>query len=484
MNEITLAPATELAQRVKRKQISAVELLELHLQRYRQHNPVINAVIFTQIDHAYEQAQAADKALALGKKTGPLHGVPMTIKDSYDWVGSPSTWGIPEMADNYPEVNAVAVQRLLEAGAIIYGKSNIPLKLSDCQSFNDIYGTTNTPWDPTRTPGGSSGGAAAALATGMASLEIGSDIGGSIRNPAHFCGVYGHKPTMGIVPLQGHLLPGGTAYKDISVGGPLARSAGDLKLALDILAGPTGDLEKAWQFQLPPSRKSKLSDFKVGVLMESPVCAQDEQLTEQLLDTVAALEKAGVQTDYTADPGFDWHRYWEVYLLLLRATTSASYSDEEFEFHRQSAATRKSDDTRYRAYLDRGITIRHRDWWALHDEREQMRQRWRAYFEDYDLLLCPTAASAAFIHDHLGERPDRTININGQQELVVDQLFWGGLSGMVYLPSTVAPAGLTRAGLPCGLQLIAPYLEDNTAIHFAQLMKDVVGGFQSPPGYE
>ena len=484
MTEITLAPATELAQQVKRKKISAVELLELHLQRYRQHNPIINAVIFTQIDHAYEQAQAADKALALGKKTGPLHGVPMTIKDSYDWVGSPSTWGIPEMADNYPEVNAVAVQRLLEAGAIIYGKSNIPLKLSDCQSFNDIYGTTNNPWDPTRTPGGSSGGSAAALATGMASLEIGSDIGGSIRNPAHFCGVYGHKPTMGIVPLQGHLLPGGTAYKDISVGGPLARSAEDLKLTLDILAGPTGELKKAWQFQLPPSRKSKLSDFKVGVLMESPVCAQDEQLTEQLLDTVAALEKAGVQTDYTADPGFDWHRYWEVYLLLLRATTSASYSDEEFEFHRQSAATRKSDDTRYRAYLDRGITIRHRDWWALHDEREQMRLRWRAYFEDYDLLLCPTAASAAFIHDHLGERPDRTIDINGQQELVVDQLFWGGLSGMVYLPSTVAPAGLTRAGLPCGLQLIAPYLEDNTAIHFAQLMKDVVGGFQSPPGYE
>ena len=171
------------------------------------------------------------------------------------------------MTDNYPEVNAVAVQRLLEAGAIIYGKSNIPLKLSDCQSFNDIYGTTNNPWDPTRTPGGSSGGAAAALATGMASLEIGSDIGASIRNPAHFCGVYGHKPTMGIVPLQGHLLPGDTAYHDISVGGPLARSAGDLKLTLDVLAGPTGDLRKAWQFQLPPSRKNKLAEFKVGVLM-------------------------------------------------------------------------------------------------------------------------------------------------------------------------------------------------------------------------
>jgi len=484
MKEITLAPAHELAQQIKRKELSAVELLELHLQRYQQHNPMINAIIFTQIDHAYEQAQAADKALALGKTTGPLHGLPMTIKDSYDWIGSPSTWGMLEMTDNYPEVNAVAVQRLLDAGAIIYGKSNVPLKLSDWQSFNEIYGTTNNPWDPTRTPGGSSGGAAAALATGMTSLEIGSDIGASIRNPAHFCGVYGHKPTMGIVPLQGHLLPGDTAYHDISVGGPLARSAEDLKLTLDILAGPTGDLRKAWQFQLPRSRKNKLSEFKVGVLMESPVCTQDEQLTEQLLDTVAALEKAGVQTDYTADLGFDWHRYWEVYLLLLRATTSASYTDEEYEFHLQSAAARKPDDTRYRAYLDKGITIRHRDWWALHDEREQMRLRWQAFFEHYDLLLCPTAASTAFVHDQTGERPDRTIDINGQQELVVDQLFWAGLSGVVYLPSTVVPAGVTRSGLPCGLQLIAPYLEDNTAIEFAQLMVDVVGGFQPPPGYQ
>ena len=484
MTEITITPAIELAQKVNRKEISAVELLELHLQRYRQHNPAVNAVIFTQIDHAYEQAQAADEAVTRGKTTGPLHGVPMTIKDSYDWVGSPSTWGMPEMIDNYPEVNAVAVQRLLDAGAIIYGKSNVPLKLSDWQSFNEIYGTTNNPWDLTRTPGGSSGGAAAALATGMASLEIGSDIGASIRGPAHFCGVYGHKPTMGIVPLQGHLLPGDTAHVDISVGGPLARSAGDLKLALDILAGPTGELEKAWQFQLPPPRKKDLAEFKVGVLMKSPVCAQDEDLTDQLLDTVAVLEKAGVQIDYAADPGFDWRRYQEVYLLLLRATTSASYTDEEFEFHRQSAAARKPDDTRYRAYLDRGITIRHRDWWALHDEREQMRLRWQAFFEDYDLLLCPVAASAAFVHDHLGERPDRTIDINGQQELVVDQLFWAGLPSVAYLPSTVVPAGLTRAGLPCGLQLIAPYLEDNTAIQFAQLMEDVVGGFQPPPGYE
>ena len=214
------------------------------------------------------------------------------------------------------------------------------------------------------------------------------------------------------------------------------------------------------------------------------MCAQDEELTEQLLHTVVALEKAGVQTDYAADPGFDWHRYQEVYLLLLRATTSASYTNEEYEFHLQNAAARNSDDTRYRAYLDRGITIRHRDWWALHDEREQMRLRWQAFFEHYDLLLCPIAASTAFVHDHTGERPDRTIDINGQQESVMDQLFWAGLSGVVYLPSTVVPAGLTRSGLPCGLQLIAPYLEDNTAIQFAQLMEDVVGGFQPPPGYE
>ena len=218
--------------------------------------------------------------------------------------------------------------------------------------------------------------------------------------------------------------------------------------------------------------------------MEGRGWGQEEKGTEEIQNTVATGEKARVQTDRAADPGYDWRRYQEVYLLWLRATTSAGYTDEEYEFHLQSDATRNSDSTDYRAYLDQGITIRHRDWWALHDEREQMRLRWRAFFEHYDLLLCPIAASTALVHDHAGERPDRTIDINGQQEPVVDQLFWAGLSGVVYLPSTVVPAGLTRSGLPCGLQLIAPYLEDNTAIQFAQLMEDVVGGFQPPPGYE
>ena len=483
MNELTLRPALELAQMVQRKQISAAELLDQHLARYEAHNPAVNAVVFTQIEQAQARARWADDVLAAGRTLGPLHGVPMTIKDSYDWIGSPSTWGIPEMVDNYPKSNAVAIQRLLDAGAIIYGKTNIPQKLSDWQSFNTIYGTTNNPWDLTRTPGGSSGGSAAALATGMASLEIGSDIGASIRNPAHYCGVFGHKPTMGIVPLRGHLLPGNHAHVDISVGGPLARSASDLKVLLDIVAGTTGADQKAWRLHLPGTRKTDLRTFKVGMLIESPACAQDDELSEQLLATVDALEKAGVQVDRNATPGFDWTRYQAVYLLLLRAATGASFSDEEYRSHLMTGEARTPEDTSYRAYLDRGVTIRHRDWFALHNEREQMRRRWADFFSRYDLLLSPIAASAAFVHDHAGERPDRTILINGRQEPAIDQLFWAGLSGVVYLPSTVAPAGLTRSGLPCGLQIVADYMEDNTALEFARLMEEALGGFQAPPGY-
>ena len=483
MDDLPLRPALELAELVQRRQISALELLDLHLARYEAHNPAVNAVVFTQIEQARSNARWSDNVLAAGRTLGPLHGVPMTIKDSYDWVGSPSTWGIPERVDNYPRGNATAVQRLLDAGAIIYGKTNVPHKLADWQSFNSIYGTTNNPWDLTRTPGGSSGGSAAALATGMASLEIGSDIGASIRNPAHYCGVFGHKPTMGIVPLRGHLLPDDHAHVDILVGGPLARSAGDLKILLEILAGPTGAEQKAWRLHLPPARKTDLGAFRVGMLMDSPVCAQDDELTEQLLATVDALERAGLQVDRNAAPQFDWARYQEVYFLLLRAASGTGFSDEEYLFHLQSSESRTPKDTRYRAYLDRGVTLRYRDWFALHNEREQMRKLWAKFFTKYDVLLSPIAASAAFVHNQDGERPDRTILVNGREELVVDQLFWAGLSSVVHLPSTVAPAGLTRSGLPCGMQIIADYLEDNTALEFARLMEEALGGFKVPPGY-
>jgi len=484
MTDVHFRSATALAAMIRNRDIGAEELLDHYLARVEKYNPALNAIIFTQIDKAREKAQAADAALARGDDVRPLHGVPMTIKESYDWGGSPSTWGIPANRENYADEDAVAVQRLEAAGAIVFGKTNVPLLLADWQSFNEIYGTTNNPWDTSRTPGGSSGGSAAALAAGLTSLEIGSDIGASIRNPAHYCGVFGHKPTYDIVPLRGHLLPGVFAGADISVGGPLARSADDLSVALDILAGADGVDATGWRLELPAPRKTSLRDFKVGVMLDSPVCAQDDRLTAQLQKTVDALAKAGVTVDMNARPDIDMARLNHVYLLLLRAATGVRIGDDIFAEHVKSAAARDADDWIYRAYIDRGVTLYHREWWGLHNERTAMRARWADYFKEYDLLLCPSAASAAFPHDHEGERPDRMIQVNGKAEPGTDQLFWAGMSGVVFLPSTVAPAGLTEEGLPCGLQIVGAHLEDRTTIEFARLMEQELGGFAPPPGYD
>ena len=227
--------ATELGRLLRAGKLTSQALLDQCLDQYARHNGALNAVVVTDIARARKAAAAADRRLKKGKPLSPFDGVPMTAKESFDWTGTPSTWGDPRFKDNIASADAVAITRLTGAGAVIYGKTNVPLMLADWQSFNAIYGTTNNPWDVTRSPGGSSGGSATALATGMSALEIGSDIGASIRNPAHYCGVYGHKPTYGIVPYQGHLLPGIVEPGDISVAGPLARSARDLAVMLKLL---------------------------------------------------------------------------------------------------------------------------------------------------------------------------------------------------------------------------------------------------------
>src|SRR5690606_37586313 len=216
-------------------------------------NPALNAIVATDIEAARERARAADAALAAGESWGPLHGVPITIKDTFEVAGMPTTAGAKELRDHRPSSNAVAVQRLLDAGAIVFGKTNVPLYAGDLQTYNEVYGSTSNPWDLHRTPGGSSGGAAAALAAGLTALELGSDIGGSIRTPSHFCGVCGLKPSYGIIPSRGHIPgpPGTLSEADISVTGPMARSVDDLELALDILAGPDTPAAKGWRLELP-----------------------------------------------------------------------------------------------------------------------------------------------------------------------------------------------------------------------------------------
>src|SRR3954465_8220908 len=258
--------AKQLASAVRKKKIGCVELLDLYLKRVEAHNPKLNAIIATDIPGARKRAKGADKAVKAGKKLGPLHGVPMTIKESFDVAGYPTTWGIPAFKDHEAKTNSLVAQRMIDAGVTLFGKTNVPLMLADYQSYNDIYGTTNNPWDLTRSPGGSSGGSGAALAAGLTGIEAGSDIGSSIRNPAHYCGVYGHKPSWGVVSTRGHALNGNVAQADISVCGPLARGAEDLEIAMDVMAGPDDIDSRGWTLSLPRSKKTRLRGLKAAGL--------------------------------------------------------------------------------------------------------------------------------------------------------------------------------------------------------------------------
>ena len=483
MLDLPFRSAKQLAAAIRRKTIGCLELLETYLARVERYNPALNAVIATDLDGARKRARAADRALARKAIWGPLHGVPMTIKESYDVVGLPTTWGVPELKDNYPARNALAVDRFLGAGVVLFGKTNVPLYLADWQSFNAIHGTANNPWDVTRTPGGSSGGAAAALAAGLTGIEAGSDIGASIRNPAHYCGVYGHKPTYGIAPPRGQALPGRLAPSDISVIGPMGRSAEDLELGLAAMAGPDEIDGAGWRLALPAPRRKALRQYKVAVMLTDPNSEVDAEVQGRLQTLADFLAKQRVTVSDRARPDVDTAEAQRVYIQLLRAATSGRQTAEEFERNLEIARRLPPGDESYYARIARANTMSHRDWLAANEARHRMRWKWAEFFKEYDLLLCPAAASAAFPHDQQGERHERTIEVNGHRVPTTDQLFWAGFSGLAYLPSTVAPAGFTPAGLPVGVQIVGPQYGDRACIHFARLLEREYQGFVPPPGY-
>ena len=483
MTDLHFRSARQLAADIRRGKIGCLEALDAFLARMERHNPKLNAIVVTDVDGARRRARQADAALRKGKVWGPLHGVPMTIKESYDVAGLPTTWGLPALKDNIAPRNALAVDRLLAAGVVLFGKTNVPAWLADYQSYNDVYGTTNNPWDTTRSPGGSSGGSAAALAAGLTGFEAGSDIGSSIRNPAHYCGVFGHKPTYGIVPPRGQALPGRVAQGDISVIGPMARSADDLALGLAAMAGPDEIDGAGLRLALPAPRKKALRDFKVAVMLTDPAAEVDREVQARLQALADFLGKKKAKVSYTARPAIDTAHAHRTYIFLLRAATAGRQTPEEFRKNAEIARGLASDDERYYAWTMRANTASHRDWLAANETRHQMRWRWAEFFREWDLLLCPVASSAAFPHDHEGERHERTIVVNGRRVPCVDQLFWAGYSGMAYLPSTVAPCGFTPGGLPVGVQIVGPQYGDRTCIEFARLLEREFQGFVPPPDF-
>ncbi|MFI4987938.1 MAG: amidase [Alphaproteobacteria bacterium] len=483
MADIAFASAKRLAALIRRRKIGCLELLEHYLARVERYNPRLNAIIATDLPAARKRARAADKALAKGTPWGPLHGVPMTIKESFDVAGMATTWGLPELKDNRPKRNALAVDRLLGAGVVLFGKTNVPMWLADWQSYNDIYGTSNNPWDPTKVPGGSSGGSAAALAAGLTGIEAGSDIGSSIRNPAHYCGVYGHKPTYGICPPRGQATPGRVAQSDISVIGPLARSADDLALALAAMAGPDEIDAAGYKLALPAPKKRELSQYKVALMLDDPNAEVDREVQDQLQRLADFLARKKVKIDDKARPDIDASHANRVYIMLLRAATAGRQTPEQFARALETAKSLAPADESYFARMTRANTMAHRDWLAFNEERQRMRWKWHAFFAEYDLLLSPAASSAAFPHDHAGERWQRTITVNGKKVPTTDQLFWAGYSCVAYLPATVAPIGLSPKGLPIGVQIVGPQYGDRTTIAFAKLLEEEYQGFVAPPGY-
>src|SRR5215468_4843970 len=336
MDQLHFKSAVEIARLIREREVRATEALEHFLARVEKYNPNLNAVIWLDVGRARQRAKAADAALVKGEVWGPLHGVPMTIKESYNVAGSPTTWGDPKLANNVTETSALAVERLEKAGAVLFGKTNVPLLLADHQSYNAIYGTTNNPWDLSRTPGGSSGGSAAALAAGLTGIDAGSDIGGSIRIPAHFCGVFGLKPTWGVVAPKGQALPGSHAYADMSVIGPLGRGADDLEIALDVMAGADEIDGMAWKLDLPACGAASLRDFRIAVKLRDPNFEVETEYADKLQALADALARRGARVK-EAEPKLDTARLHELYILLLRAATSARTPDEDIERWRKAA---------------------------------------------------------------------------------------------------------------------------------------------------
>ena len=470
--------ATKLIRALKAKKIGALELLDLYAARIAKYDAVLNALPVLDMDTARKRARAFDRK---GAKAGPLAGLPMTVKESFDLKGVPTTWGLAEYCNTPAAANALAVQRFLDAGGNVFGKSNVPTLLADWETVNPVYGKTVNPWNPERTPGGSSGGAAVALAAGLTALEAGSDIGGSIRNPAHFCGVYGHKPTYGVCSMEGHALPGVAHPADISVIGPLARSAEDLELAFNLMAGPDAIEGSGWKLSLPRPERKTLRGWRVAVLESHPTAETDDTVRHSIRRLAQFLSAKGAKVSERALPAFDFGEAHRVFIQLLRGATSGRQTPEFFDRMVATKAKLDPKDDGYYAQMVRANAQPHKDWLTASNHRHQMRLAWAGFFRDWDVLLCPNAATAAFPHSMPGERWERFITVNGKPQAVTTQMWWAGIAGMCFLPGTAAPIGLSPEGLPLSVQIVGPQYGDLTTIGFAKLIEREYYAFTPPP---
>ena len=480
--------ATSLVAALRSGTIGARELTELYIRRIERHDPALNAVVVRDYTRAREQAMVAEHARARGEHRALL-GLPITLKESINVTGLQTTCGVPEWKGYISQHDAPVTTRTRAAGAVLLGKTNVPPMLADWQSANPIFGRTNNPWDRGRTPGGSSGGSAAAIAAGLSALEVGSDIGGSIRVPAAFCGIYGHRPSETLLPRSGQFpmppLPNPAVV--MGVQGPLARSAEDLELALSVLAGPEVGEDVAWKVTLPAARRERLADFRVAVLPPIPWLPVDEQITAALSDLTGRLTKMGAVVKEIQPDGLGDHReYHGFYRTLLSAVTGARV---DAETRRQRIATFRAAGDDLSLGAARGLEGTAGDYLLWNGRREQHRAAWRAFFREWDVLLAPAINVLAYPHIERAWPADNsdlslTFTVNGRSVPYLHGLCYPALSTVPGQPATAFPVGLSREGLPIGLQAIGPYLEDLTPIRFTALLAREIGGYRKPSGYD
>ncbi|MCP3443498.1 amidase [Bradyrhizobium sp. CCGUVB14] len=467
------------------RKISASELLEHTIARIEALDGPINAIIVRDFDRARDAAHAADAALGRGERK-PLLGIPVTLKEPFNVAGLPTTWGFPHFRDFRPAEDAVLVARLKAAGAIIIGKTNIPIGLRDFQSYNEIYGATHNPWDLGRSPGGSSGGCGAALAAGFGPLSIGSDIGGSIRVPAHFCGVFGHKPSLGLVPLRGYSLPPATPVPgqgDLAVVGPMARTASDLALSLDVIAGPDEMRDGiGYRLALPAPRHDQLKDFRILVIDTHPLMPTGDAVRSAIGRLADRLGKSGARVARASAALPDLADSARLYMKLLNAARSPRLTPAALAEAQGLAAALAPDDRSLQAERARGWGMIHREWLTADAARLQLQQKWHELFREFDAVIYPAAAVPAFPHDHSEPFDARQLDIDGKLYNYSDACFiWADPASTCGLPATAVPIERTTSGLPVGVQIIGPYLEDRTTIALAGLIEREFGGFVPPP---
>lgn len=482
--ELHFQSASDVAQQIINKKISSVELTNMILARIEKIEPKINAINVLLAEEALEKAKEADNALAKGNIIGPLHGVPVTIKDTFRIKGVLTTVGNPALSDYFPDYDAVSVARLKAAGAVILGNTNVPYMLDDHQSYNEIYGRTNNPWNLGHSPGGSTGGGAAALAAGLSYLSLGSDTAGSIRVPAHFCGIFGHKPTLELVPKQGQIppMPGALPYSSngLSVAGPLARSAEDLKLLLEVCGGPVSPQSVAYSWKLPEARKTRLKDYKIRYVLNDEKFPVSSEMLPVMESALAEFRKAGVKLDEGWPADMDAIELFHLYMYLIYASASKGASIDEIDAYRKNPDKQDSPLQKLKA---QAYTDPHKYFIEKDKTRLKVRELWQAFFKDYDAFVIPTAIVPAYPHSDV-PWDRRILKTPDGDRAYDDMFFWISFATLAGLPATIIPIGFTATGLPVGLQIIGPYLEDATPIQLAGLLSEVLGGIQHPAGYD